>query len=388
MNIWHVDVVATPNSICGVVSVVWLLARQQVELGLRVVLATTEPIDAAAQALADAAGVTLVHVYGPRHEWLSGGEALMHSLRAHPPDIVHMHSVFAPRFIGVGRRLRALRIPYVVTPHGGLTPRLLRRRRLAKTAFALLFERSRLAHAAALTCVAPGEEAEIRAFVPGYGGPVVTIWNPIDIDQLAGSIWAPAPGRPQLAFIGRLDIEHKGVDRLVELARHLPEADIHAYGGAYPPAAAWLERLMREAPANFHLHDPVFGDAKLEVLGRASLYVQLSRWEGFPVTIAEAMVVGVPPVISEDLHMGQVLRERDLGLVVPADPRQAAAQVRALLDQPLRRAALSARCRAFARERFDPRRVALAHLETYARLLNGRSYDQVAWFNLSLGARW
>ena len=235
------------------------------------------------------------------------------ALRAKPPDIVHFHSVFVPHQAVLARALRARGIPYVVTPHGGLSPHVLARGRFKKWWYAALVERRRFEKAAAVTALTPGEVREVRAFAPRYVGAIPVVPNPVDTRLLESMSPQVRGDRPVVTFLGRFDVLHKGIDRLYRIAELVPEADFHLYGTGHEPTQAWLAELDRRRPANLERRSPVFDEAKVAVLLASSVYIQMSRWEGFPVSVAEAMAVGVPVAVSEDLHFASIIEDGGCG---------------------------------------------------------------------------
>src|SRR5262249_42539529 len=100
----------------------------------------------------------------------------------------------------------------------------------------------------------------------------------------------------------------------------------------------------------------------------ADVYVSPSLLEGLGLTPIEAQACGTPAIVT-DASSG---REEvgDAGLVVPARDAAALAQaIRALLDDPARRAELGARGRARVVRLFSYQRMAAATLAAYERFL-------------------
>ncbi|RZK59825.1 MAG: hypothetical protein EOO59_07400 [Hymenobacter sp.] len=64
------------------------------------------------------------------------------------PVVIHLHGAFIPVYFSVARRLAALKIPYVLTPHGSYSPAAMRKSRLTKLTYGRLFESYLLRRAA------------------------------------------------------------------------------------------------------------------------------------------------------------------------------------------------------------------------------------------------
>jgi len=353
----------------GVNATIWRLAADLAALGHRITL----PVSGRApegEPFAHAAGIHLAEV--PHGRWNYDARALRELWDAAPPDIVHCHSVFLPHHAALCRELRRRGVPYAITPHAGLLPEVLRRGRLKKALYAALLERPRFAGAQAIVTVVPGEEASIRAYVPEYTGVIQWVANPLEPAILAGPTWRGNVAPPRIVFLGRLDVEVKGLDILVAIASQLPQVQFEIYGPPDARSASRLEALRRAATVSVHFRDPLYGAAKAELLAGATLYLQTSRWEGFPVSVAEAMYLGVPCAIAEGLVLAQTFREGELGLTIPREPAAAARQIAALLADEARLRGYAQRGRQYARANFAPGAAAAALVTLYEDILAPR----------------
>ncbi len=82
------------------------------------------------------------------------------------------------------------------------------------------------------------------------------------------------------------------------------------------------------------------------------LFVLPSLWEGLPLCLLEAMCLGLPIVATQVGGVGDLIKDGETGLLVPAEsPKALAAAVTELLDQPERAEALGRE----ARKVFDAR---------------------------------
>lgn len=371
MRIWHVGARPSPNAVDGVGMVVWQTAREQAKLGHDVTLVLDDAPDAAAQEVADGSGIELAHLPSRLLRYRSA--AVRALLKARRPDVVHMHKTFVPQQLALTRSLVGLDIPYVITPHGGVNHR---RTNVKKSAYTWLVERGRFQRAAAITTVAPLEERAIRKVVPTYKGPVRWVPNPVDTDLLESYEWCGDLAGRRATFLGRFHVVNKGIDTLVEISRRLPDLSVNLYGSPHPQTERLLASITADLPPNVRLNGTVSGEQKARLLANSSLYIQTSRWEGFSISISEAMYLGVPCVVCESphppvqmVHHAEVMQERGFGLVLPQDPEKAARKLAEALESPEDLRASAARAKKFARENFSPKSAALAYLDVYREVL-------------------
>lgn len=231
-------------------------------------------------------------------------------LIAWQPDLVHLHSVFVPENVALGKRLRRVGIPYCVTVHGALAPQARRHGRLKKALFHAAYERSYLESASAVHALTSDEEQQIRR--SGIRTRVVVAPNGVD----AGAGVA-AHGREALLqrfptlgarrvfmFIGRLDPVQKGLDLLLEAfaGAALHDAALVLIGPDWRGGRSRLERLVRALGlSECVLFDgPVFGGAKQQLLRGADVFVHTSRWEGVSLSVLEAGAAGLPCLLTPD----------------------------------------------------------------------------------------
>jgi len=361
VRILHLGARHSLQIVDGVNTVIWLVAAEQARAGHTVTLLLEAEPDGLAQRVASETGMTLKQA--SYTTWGYESSVVDELIATH--DVVHMHSVFIPRQATLGRRLVRAGVPYVITPNGGLSPRVLSRGRLKKWIYSLVAERPRFRASAAVSVVAPGEVAEVRAFVPGYRGLVRSIPNPVDTSTLGSWQWHYRPDARRVVFLGRFDVLHKGLDLLWEIARLLPTIDFDLYGSMHRRSERWFARLRNQRLPNVHIHSPVFGAEKARILVEAALYLQTSRWEGFPLSIAEAMLVGVPVAVVDRLDFSHQFIDHDLGLTFPADPDVAAQLIHHALSDEGRLRQWSERAQTFAREFFSAPVVAQKFVELY-----------------------
>jgi len=369
MKILHVGALPSPFALDGVNATVWQAAAAQARAGHRVMLLVDREPQEADQNAAGAMGVSLVAAPVGRIGYDAGTVASIVS----DCDIVHLHSVFILRQAMLARQLSALGVPYVITPNGGLSPAGLRRGAAKKAVYSLLLERTRFRAAAAVSVVVPGEADDIRSFVPGYQGIIRYIPNPVDPTSLGGFHWKFNPENNRVVFLGRFDVLHKGLDLLWEIAERLPHLSFELYGREDHRTRKWFARLTKARPANVNINPPVFGLEKARVLSGAALYLQPARWEGFPLSVAEAMLVGVPCAMADRTNAGRQFLKGDLGPTFESRAEAAAVRIDQALHDQSSMERWSAHAREFALVRFDARQIGRQFIDLYSDVLHSAS---------------
>jgi glycosyltransferase involved in cell wall biosynthesis len=366
MKIWHVGANPSPEKINGVNNTIWSVAIEQCHQGHQVSLILEQKPDQKGIELLQQEGLQWIEI--PANFWGYHRQVLQSALMAQRPDVVHFHSLFIPQQAPLARKLKQENIPYVITPNA-ITPQLLQRRWLKKWIYSALIEKSHFRNAAGIAVVTPPEQTTLMSFVPGYSGLVHWIPNPINPNTLTGPQWQGQTTAKRVVYLGRFDVWQKGIDHLVELGRLLPEIELHLYGIEDRKTRKWLHRIQRNLPQNVYFHPPVFGAEKLKVLTGSCFYIQMSRWEVFGISIAEAMALGVPCAIANTINLADLFQSHDLGLVLSKNLSEAAQKLREVLQQPTQLQKWSQWGQTFAQTHFQSPKIASQYLKLYQEVM-------------------
>lgn len=142
-----------------------------------------------------------------------------------------------------------------------------------------------------------------------------------------------SPGGPGVLFAGRLSHE-KGVATMLRAWAHDPELPELVVAGSGPlegEVAAAAARDVRIRPVGWQSHE-----ALAALVARSSLLVAPSTcYEGWPLTVAEALSVGTPVVATNHGAFLELVVDGVSGrLVPPGDPAALAGAVRELVADP------------------------------------------------------
>lgn len=199
----------------------------------------------------------------------------------------------------------------------------------------------------------------------------------------AGSIDTLYHGVPD---VGRQPVERGPEATLLTVARHDPVKGIDVLLEAFTrvPAPTRLV-LIGDGPERDALgrqcHDLGLDDRvefrplpweirASDLMWAFDALVLPSRLEGFPVTIAEAMLAGLPVIATDVGSVAEAVIPGETGWIVPPeDPAALAAAIGELLADRDRAAAMGARARELGEARFRIDATADAYMEMYRRIL-------------------
>jgi glycosyltransferase involved in cell wall biosynthesis len=265
-----------------------------------------------------------------------------------PGDVLVLHSAWAFHNVRAGVVARRLGVPYVLEPRGAYDPRIVHRKRLLKRVWWWAWERELVQRASAIHVFFDEERTHLGAL--DYRGRVIAAPN--GVDAPSDIHWDGGSGG-YLLWLGRFDPEHKGIDMLVEAVRLMEPEERPRLRLCGPDSRAHgkntIRRMVRELKLEpwVTVEEPVHGRAKFELMARASAFIYPSRWEGFGNSVAEAVAVGVPTIVTP-YPFGRYLASRDAAMLASPTTEGLADALRALpsVDAP----AMGARGARLARE--------------------------------------
>lgn len=248
-------------------------------------------------------------------------------------DIAHLHGIWSPAMAMIGEKLHRRGIPYVVSSHGSFSPLLLKKPWIRKHVYRFVVG-LRLANRAAFVHLhSPDEVLDAKSF--GVTSKLVVAEQGINMGAIPDN-----PARDWLekryphckdtfkvVFLGRLDPWHKGVDLLLRATaialRTAPDVTLfligpekRRYRREIPKLISRLglaERVVMAGP----LYEPA---EKYGALSSADCFALTSRFEGFPLTVLEAMGCGTPVIVTPGTNAAEIVRSGGAGTVCAPHP--------------------------------------------------------------------
>ena len=297
----------------GPVAVVMGLAAAQAAVGDRVTVVCRgqlRPGEVKSRAHELGPGVELLEV-GP-----SGGRESASALDRLRPEYLHIHGVWEPLQRWCADWAYNRGVPWVLSTHGMLHPVPISKGWLKKRAY--LFLLGRAVWSARRLLVTSLEEREYATKITGVSAVVlvngVNVAEFTDADPDAFVRANPQfSNRPYLLFLGRIHAI-KGITGLVRafaLARQRGlDADLVLAG---PPDGAegdvtQLAHVLGVA-GDVHLVGPLYGEEKIAALAGCAMFVHRPNYEGFGMTVIEAMASSRPVVTTNACGVARELAQ-------------------------------------------------------------------------------
>lgn len=277
-------------------------------------------------------------------------------------DLVHIHEIWHHPHFAAYRAAKRAGKPYIVTIHGALEPWALRYKGLKKKIYAALIQRRILNEDAAIHAITQEEVKHIQAF--GVDNHMVVIPNGIDLEEFQKlpsredleELYPELNGKQVILFLGRIHPK-KGLDILArafsKVAADRNDVRLVIAGPDSEGYQTKIEAMLKSGGVRSKtiFTGMLAGREKLAALSRADVFVLPSYSEGFSMAILEAMICGLPVVISRQCHFPEVA-EANAGIVIDPDAEELASALAKLLDDPKLRVEMGANGRRLVLEKF------------------------------------
>ena len=277
-------------------------------------------------------------------------------------DLMHTHAVYLWPGVAAARAARKHGVPYVISPRGMLVPELIRgKSRFVKTAWLQLVEKRALANATAMHFTSQLEWDDAKRTGLPLPAPFV-VPNGIDFPP------RPNVNRDEttLLFLGRINWK-KGLERVIAALPSIHARLVIAGNDEESLTPRLMELAQSHGVADrVQFAGPVYGEAKWELLAKATLFVLMSKSENFGNAVLEALAMETPAVLSEGVGLAEEVVRANAGAI-------GLDAIAPLLSDPNRRMAMGKNGRALVESRFTWPRVAEQMEKEYERCVSTTS---------------
>lgn len=250
-------------------------------------------------------------------------------------DLAHIHALFSPVSSIAAKICRRHKLPYILRPLGTLDPADLQKKQVLKKLYAAVLESPNLANSAAVHFTSKQEAKVSQRFGQVTKDLVLPLGVPNLEDKYNEIIHykrkkelldkyniSISENVPLILFMSRL-APKKGLNLLIPALEKLllEKLNFHfVLAGTNPQDPNYEEQIKTQieaSPLKSHttITGFVTGELKSALLQTADLFVLPSYYENFGIAVAEAMIVGTPVVISDQVHICEEVRNSQSGWV-------------------------------------------------------------------------
>jgi len=292
-------------------------------------------------------------------------------------QVVHVHALFSFVSVVAGAIAFARGVPFVIRPLGTLAHYgVTRRRPLLKRLSIALVEGPLLRRAGFVHCTSRSELAEAQSLGIPFRGGVIPLGVEKPPIKVAESRTAPG-GEQRILFLSRIDPK-KNVEGLLRafalVSGRCPAAVLLIAGSGPTEYVAKLKSQAEELAIAGRVHwlGYVDGDRKDALLASANLFVLPSFSENFGIAVVEAMLAGIPCVVSHGVGIAEESLAAGGSIVVAPEPEAIAGAIIDLLWDSDRRRKMGQEARVWSEREFSTETMAARLLDLYAALASSR----------------
>ena len=239
-------------------------------------------------------------------------------LNSDASNVFHFHGGWIPVFSSLGKFLHKNQRKYVMTPHGAYNTIAMEKSKLRKKFYFYFFEKNFIKNASKIHCIGESEVDGLQTIFPNRKSVLI----PYGFEKLKDDFKINSDKKEiTFGFVGRLDIQTKGLDVLVEI--------FAAFNKIYSNSKFWIigdsnEKNELQRLINFHkISDKIellgskFGGEKNDLMKKMDVFVHPSRNEGLPVSVIEAANFAKPCIVTKNTNIGYLIEKYHAGINIP-----------------------------------------------------------------------
>lgn len=295
-------------------------------------------------------------------------------------DIIHIHDIWHYPCYAAYRIAKRADKPYIITTQGTLEPWALKYKGLRKRIYMSLVQKRILQEAASIHALTDEETKHIRAI--GIENTIIKIPNGIDPQEFQNlpprkdldRLFPGLQGKRVILFLGRIH-PIKGLDLLAKtfgkIARERDDVRLLIAGPNKEGYQAHIEKMLQTEGV---LDKVIFtgminGYEKMAVLNGADIFILPSYSEGFSIAVLEAMICGLPVIITSQCCFPEVEISK-AGFIIEPDTYQLANSLSKLLNDPELCKVMGENGRELVLEKFTIDKIANQMINLYENIMN------------------
>lgn len=244
-------------------------------------------------------------------------------LKANKPDLVIFHGILYKAVIQLSHILWKEGTKYLIQLHGALSFQNMQRSWLKKTIIRKIILDKIIKKATAIIYL--NQQEYCNSTLRELNAKSIIVPNGCDLPNNSDVKKICANKTIEYVFIGRIDVNHKGLDILISAIKELQKngnlQNMHFsfYGTGAQQDIYWITNELSDLKEIADFYGPVYGKDKESVLMNANIFMLTSRYEGFPMSILEALAHGIPCLISPMTNVSDIISKYECGWITLLD---------------------------------------------------------------------
>lgn len=249
------------------------------------------------------------------------------------PHVVIFHSLYKWLFYTYSKILQKRSIPYMIQMHGALSKQNYKKGRFKKWIANTLFFNRFIKNANAIIYLNSAERD--NCVVNDINSKSIIIPNGCDKVEFLSKNPPPLP--LDILYIGRVDMLHKGNDKLIEAIEILKregydKCKVSVYANPNDPDLPFFKYKIEKLAGYIEYKGGIYGCEKNDRLRKADIFILTSRYEGMPMGILEALSYGIPCIVTPGTNMVDDICRFNAGWVSTFDSSQIAYTIKKAVD--------------------------------------------------------
>jgi glycosyltransferase involved in cell wall biosynthesis len=232
------------------------------------------------------------------------------------PDVVIFHGLYFFKYIRISNYLKSINVRYYIQPHSSFMLSAQKRNIKKYLANKLVFNKF---INNAYGYIFLNEEEKYKSIFRKEKDIII----PNGIENMHDNISLKDKNNSEIViyFIGRIDIKHKGLDLLLEDLKKIDNKKrnfvLNIYGPGLKTDIKYITKKIKDFKnLKIFYKGPIYDEDKYKMLKKSNIMILTSRYEGFPMTVLEALYFGNPCIVSEGTNVSKLIQNNNLGWAV------------------------------------------------------------------------
>lgn len=355
-------------------------AVEQIKLGAEVTILTPITEGQKLYALPEGAKIVVCKRHWLAKFWAEFSPELFFWIKKHGNeyDVIHIHGLW--HFAGLAPYLAGVKTPKCVTIHGLLDRWALANGYWKKKLFGTLFQKSVLDKTELIQINNLDEKNDLQNFLGHTHQNVKIVPNGMNLRNFEKlpekGIFKEKYNIPKdkklILFLSRINIK-KGLDLLLPAFKTILAKRNDCILVLAGPDDGYLSETERfieteSLQESIKLVGMLVGEDKLAAFADADIFVLPSHSEGFSIATLEALVSGIPSLLSDRVGFGESIRESNAAHLVELNPQSIVNGLTKMLDDKKYCELLANNGKALVKEKYDIELVAKNLFEEFKKI--------------------